>query len=180
MAIVAADIKKRFSVKTGAAGDSTASSAAASLGKYVSTTDITLATLNNLFRAITSDEAAVGITIYRCFFLLNDHATYTFTDVLVWIASQIAGGGTVSMGLDPAGAAPRGQAGAQAAEIANEETAPTGVTFSSPTTEGTALSIGDLAVDGCYAIWLKLVVPAGASALALDQAVLTVKGQTLP
>lgn len=180
MTIAASDIKKRFSVKTGAAGDTTAGTAAGSLGKYLSTTDITLATLNNLLRAITSDEAAVGITIYRCFFILNLHATITYEDVKVWMASQVAGGGTVSIGLDPAGTVPKGQAAAQAAEISDEETAPAGVTFSSPTTEGTALSIGDIVPDDCQAIWLKLVVPAGASALALDQVVITVKGDSLP
>lgn len=49
MAITATDILFKFSVKTGAAGNSTAGTAGGSLGKYISTTQITDNTLNNLF-----------------------------------------------------------------------------------------------------------------------------------
>ena len=66
MPITATDIVYRLSVKTGAAGDTTAQADVnASLGKYVSTTVITAATLTNLFETTRStaiaDSLALGI-----------------------------------------------------------------------------------------------------------------------
>ena len=60
MAIVAGDILFKFSVKTGSAGDSTAGNAGGSLGKYIPTTEITDATLNNLFDDVSGDENAAS------------------------------------------------------------------------------------------------------------------------
>lgn len=172
----ATDIKKRLSVKTGAAGDSTASTPAGSLGKYMSTTDITDATDENLLRDTTGAEGESGIVIYRCMFFLNDHASLTWQSVKVWIASQIAGGANISIGLDPAGVVDRNAASAQAAEIANETTAPAGVTFSAPTSEATALSVGNVPADDCFAVWLRGTVPALTEALAADNVLIHVKG----
>jgi len=42
--------------------------------------------------------------------------------------------------------------------IADESTAPTGLTFSSAATEGAALSIGNLAAGATYGVWIKRTV----------------------
>lgn len=180
MAVESADIKVRLSTKTGAAGNTTASTPAESLGKYISTTDLVDATLQNLFSNITAAQAAAGVTLYRCIFAYNSHGSQTWQSVVAWLLSQIAGGGDLSMGLDPAGSVPAGQAGAQAEEIADETTAPTGVTFSQPTDIADALSLGNIVAGNCHAIWFKLVVPADVAAQRLDNAIFKVQGQSDP
>ena len=179
MAIVAADIKMRLSTQAGAAGNAGAGTPGASIGKYMSTTDITDNVLDNLLRDITAAEDEAGITVYRCFFVYNSHASLTYKAAKVWIASQQAGGADITMGLDPGGVVTYNQAGAQATAPANELTAPASVAFTAPTTEGTALVIGDMAINKCAAVWVKAVVAPGAAAIA-DQMVITVKGNTDP
>ena len=83
----------RLSTKAGSAGDSTASTAAASLGKYMSTSRLQGGALGNLFDEATGQEATDGSIDYRCFFALNDTAA-PFTDVVAWIASQVGAGQT--------------------------------------------------------------------------------------
>lgn len=96
MAIVSGDILYKFSVKTGSAGNSTAGTAAGSLGKYISTTQITDNTLNNLFDDITGDENAASTVDYRCFFVHNSHASLTWQNVVVWLSSEVAGGASIA------------------------------------------------------------------------------------
>jgi hypothetical protein len=179
MAIVASDIVYRLSVVTASAGDTTSSTPAASLGDQVSTTAITTATLNNLFDDVSGAEASAGDVEYRGIFVLNNHASLTLLGANVYIVSQTAGGGTIDIGLDPAAISAKGAAGAQAATIANESTAPAGVTFSAPTS-GSPLVIGDLAPGQVKGIWLRRTVTAGASALNPDGVILATAGDTLP
>lgn len=175
MPIVASDIVKRLSV-VAAAGDTTSSTPAASLGDQVATTVITDATLNNLFDDVTGAEASAGMTDYRCIFILNNHATLTLANATIAVQSETAGGGTITIATDNIGPVTKGSASAQAATIANETTAPTGVSAfgSGP------LALGDLAPGQVKGVWLKRVVTAGASALNPDGVVLRVTGDTLP
>lgn len=173
------DIVFRFSV-VAAAGDTTAGTAATSLGDQVSTTAITTATLQNLFDNVSGAEAAAGDIEYRCLFILNNHATLTLEAATVWIASQTALGGTVDIGIDTTAISAKGAAVAQAVTIANESAAPAGVTFSSPTS-GSPLSLGgDLAPGQVKAIWLRRTVTAGAAGLNPDGLILAAGGETLP
>lgn len=179
MAIIDTDIVYRLSVKTGAAGDTTASTPADSLGKYISTTAVNLATpANNLFDDVSGDESAAGDVEYRCFFVLNNHASLSLTSAVVWIVSQVADGASIEIGLDPAGVTAKGSASAQAALIATESDAPTGVTFSNPTSKGTGLSIGTIAAGSCAAIWVKRTVAASTPAKADDGFTWRVEGDT--
>jgi hypothetical protein len=156
------DISVRLSTKSGSAGDSLPSSPADSLGKYLSTTPLSDGGLHNLFDAVSGVEAAAGDVEYRCLFVLNEAAD-SMLSVKVWIESQVAGGADIALGLDPAGASDRGDSSAQAATIADESAAPSGVTFSLPTGEGSALSVGDVAADECFAIWVRRTVPVDAN-----------------
>lgn len=174
MAITSSDIVYRLSV-VAAAGDTTASTPAAALGDQVSTTAITTATLNNLFDDVSGAEAAAGDIEYRCFFVLNNHASLTLQGAKVDLTSQTAGGGTIDFGLDPAAVSAKGSASAQAATIANESTAPAGVTFNT-----TQQVIGDMAPGQVKGIWLRRTVTAGAGALNPDGVIMTVSGDTLP
>jgi hypothetical protein len=176
MPIVAADIKFKLSVAA-AAGDTTAGTPATSLGDQVSTTEITAATLNNLFDDVSGDENAASDVEYRCFFVHNDHATITWIAPTVWINSEVAGGASVAIGLDPAGVTAKGSGTAQAATVANESTAPGGVTFSAPTTKGAGLVIANIPAGSVAAIWVRRTA-ANTVDVNNDGATIRVEGDT--
>lgn len=171
---ISGDILWKLSTQSGAAGNSIASTPAASIGKYMATTQITDATLNNLFPSVTPTEAEAGVTRYRCFFLHNSGAS-AWLSLKIWMLSQVAGGGTIQLGLDPAGKVAANSGSAQAATPVDELTAPAGVTFSSPVDEASSLSIGDINSGQCQAVWAKMTVPALSAALAADNVVLEIK-----
>jgi len=173
MAITATDILFKLSIKTGTAGNQNAQSDVnASLGKYISTTQITDATLNNLFDDVSGDENAASDVEYRCIFVHNAHATLTWQSVVAWLSAEVSGGANAAIAIDDIAASPIGQATAQADEVVNEDTAPTGEAFSSPTTKATGLSIGDLAAGTCRAIWVRRTATNSA---ALDSDGVTVR-----
>lgn len=178
MAIASTDILIKFSVVTGAAGDSTAGTAAGSLGKYVSTTQLTDNTLNNLFDDISGDENAASTVDYRCIFVHNNHATLSLLSSVVWLSAETAGGASAAIAIDNIAASAKGSASAQAALIASETTAPSGVgTFSSPTTKGTGLALGTLAAAQVRAVWVKRTA-ANSAALDNDSVSIRVEGDT--
>jgi hypothetical protein len=178
MPIASSDILYKLSVTTGSAGNSaTQGNVNNSLGKYISTTQMTDNVLNNLFDDISGDENSNSTVDYRCFFVHNAHASISWITVVAWISTEVSGGASVAIGLDPAGATAIGSAAAQAAVIANETTAPSGVTFSSPTTKGAGLSIGTLAPGQCYAIWVRRTA-ANTVAVNNDGATIRVEGDT--
>lgn len=175
MAITSTDLLYKFSVKTGAAGNSTAGTAAGSLGKYISTTQITDATLNNLFDDVTGDEnAASAVVDYRCIFIHNAHASLAWQSPVVWISAETANGVDCAIATDNTAASAIGSASAQAAEIATETTTPTGVSaFSGPTSKATGLSLGaSIAAGSCKAIWIRRT---SANRAALDNDSVTVR-----
>jgi hypothetical protein len=175
VAIASSDIVKRFSVAA-AAGNTTAGTAATSLGDQISTTDITDATVANLFSNVSDTEAAAGKTVYRCFFVLNNHASLTYTSATVAVNSQTSSGSDITIALDDIAVSAKGSGSAQAAVIASETTTPTGVgAFGAG-----PLSIGDIAAGSVKAIWVKQVTSAGASAANPDGAVLRFSGGSLP
>ena len=173
MAITATDILFKFSV-VAAAGNTTAGSAATSLGDQISTTQITDATLNNLFDDVSGDENAASDVEYRCIFVHNAHATLTWQSVVVWLSAEVAAGANAAIAIDDLAASAIGAAVAQADEIANENTAPgAGVgAFSSPTTKATGLSLGNIAAGYCRAVWVKR---SAANTAALDNDGVTVR-----
>lgn len=56
-------------------------------------------TNNNLFDDITPNEAADGATDYRCFYIVNNHATDAFYDTRLFIESDITGGADIQIGI---------------------------------------------------------------------------------
>jgi hypothetical protein len=154
MAITATDILFKFSVAA-AAGDTTAGTAAGSLGDQISTTQIIDATLHNLFDQITGDENAASDVEYRCIFVHNNHGSLTWENVVVWLSAEVAGGASAAISVDTTGVTPKGQASAQAKTVADESTAPATQTFSSPTTKATGLAIGNIPAGSVQAIWVR-------------------------
>jgi len=176
MAISAADILFKFSV-TAAAGDTTAGTAAGSLGDQISTTQLTDATLHNLFDLITGDENAASEAEYRCLFVHNNHASLTWESVVVWLSAETAGGAVGAISLDTTGVTAKGLASAQAKTVADENTAPATQTFSAPTTKGTGLAIGNIAAGSVAAIWVRRTA-ANTAALDLDGVTIRCEGDT--
>lgn len=177
MAITATDILFKYSVKTGTAGNSTAGTADGSLGKYISTTQITSASLHNLFDVVTGAENAASAVEYRCFFVHNAHATLTWENVVCWLSAEVVGGASAAIAVDGVAASAIGSATAQADEVANEQTAPTGEIFSSPTTKGTGLSLGNIGPGQCRAIWVRRTA-AATGAVDNDGVTIRVEGDT--
>lgn len=178
MPIASTDILYKYSVKTGSAGNTTTGTAAGSLGKYVSNTVITDAALDNLFDDITGDENAAGDIEYRCVFVHNSHPTLALLRAVVWIPAEVAGGANTAIATDNIGPTPVGQSAAQAAFIADENTAPTSVSvFSSPTTKSAGLSLGDIPAGGVAAVWIKRTAT-NSAAQNNDGLTLRVEGDT--
>jgi hypothetical protein len=171
MAVVTADIEFRLS---GGSGNTTPN---ACLGGIMSSTDINAGvTLNNLFDDISDTEAASGVVDYRCFYILNGNATDTLTTAKVYISTNTPSSDTtIAIGLDPAGVGD-GAATGVATTIADEDSAPAGVTFSTPSNSGAALAIGDLANGEAQAVWVRRTVSADAAAAASDPVTLRLIG----
>lgn len=167
MPIVSGDIHYRYS------GGSANSAPGTSLGGAKSSVSITSASLNNLFDNVAGDEAASGDVEYRCVYLHNNHATITWESVVVWIDTNTPSSDTtVDIGLGSAAISGTEQT------VANESTAPTGVTFTAPGSKGAGLSVGNLGPGAHKAIWLRRTVSAAASAYNSDSVILRAEGDT--
>jgi hypothetical protein len=90
MAIVSTDILFKLATTAGTAGNQNTSTPAASLGKYISTTQITDASLHNLFDVITGDENAASTVDYRAFFVHNNHATLNLDSAVIRVEGDTA------------------------------------------------------------------------------------------
>jgi len=166
MAIIASDIQLRLS---GGASNTVSNS---SLGGAKSSTSMGTG-IHNLFDIVSSAEAAAGDTEYRCVYVHNSHGTLTMQNTKLWISSNTPStDSTVEIAL--------GSSAVNATEqtVADENTAPTGVTFSAPSTEGASLAIGDIPAGQHKAFWIKRIITAGATAYNSDSATLTVKCDT--
>lgn len=148
-----------------------------SLGGFISTTAIIDASLHNLFDVITGDENANEAVDYRCFFIRNASTTNDWLGVTVWISDEVAGGAIAAIGLDPAGATAEDSAVAQAATIADEDSAPSGVSFSAPTSKGAGLVIGDIGPEEVAAVWVRRTATDSA-AQDLDGVTIRAEGDT--
>lgn len=177
-AIVAGDILYKYSIKTGAAGNSTASAAGTSLGKYISTTAWAGSVLNDLFDDISGAENAASTVDYRCIFVHNNNGANDYEAAVVYISAEVGGGASIAIAIDNVAASAIGSSPAQADLIANETTAPTSVgAFSSPTTAGTGLLLGTIPHGSARAIWIRRTA-ANSAALSADGVTITVNGDT--
>jgi hypothetical protein len=177
-AITAAEIVFRYSTTAGAAGNSTASSAAASLGKYISTTPWAGGVANDLFDDISGVENVASVVDYRCIFVYNSNTANALQNATVYLSAEVAGGASIAVAVDNLAASTLASASAQAAQIANETTAPTGVgAFSSPTTAATGVALGSIPAGSVRAFWVRRTA-ANSAALSGDGVTIAVTGDT--
>ena len=167
MAIASSDLKLFHS------GGGSNSNIANDISGGISSVELTDNSLNNLWDDVSGDEGAAGDTEYRKIFFKNAHGSLTAQSTVLWINTNTGSADdTINIGLDPAGA------GADGADIANESTAPAGVTFSAPSSKGAGLSLGNVASGTRYAIWVKRIVSASAAANDSNSYVLKIECDT--
>ena len=176
-AIVAGDILFKYATTAGSAGNTNTSTALTSLGKYISTTAWAGGTANDLFDDITGAENAASQVDYRCIFIHNNNAANDYQSVVAYLSAEVAGGSNIAIGVDTTAASAIGSATAQALTIASTTTAPAGVSFSSPTTAGTGISVGTIPVGYCQAIWVRRTAT-NSAALSNDGVTIAVSGDT--
>lgn len=176
-AITQAQILTKFSVAA-AAGDTTAGTAATSLGDQISTTAWAGGVINDLFDNVSGAENAASTADYRCIFVTHSNTLNALEGAYLFLSAEVAGGASIAIAVDNLAASAVGAAVAQAATIASETTPPTGVgAFVSPITIGTALALGNIPVGFCRAVWIRRTA-ANTVAVNADGATLVVGGDT--
>lgn len=166
MAITPAELQFRLS------GGAANSDGNASIGGAISANEIGQ-NLHDLFDLVSSDEAAAGDVEYRCIYIINTNGSLTAQSVSIFIQSNTPSGDSqIAIGL--------GAAGLNATEsaVADESTAPAGVTFSEPANDGAGLNPVDIPAGQYVSLWIRRTINAAASALNNDTATLRVAVDT--
>lgn len=138
---------------TGGAGNSNPN---ASLGGIRSNTQVSGTPLNNLFDDVQPGEAVAGDIEYRAVDIYNSGDASAVV-VKVYIDPDTPSPKTeLDLGLD-----------STTQSVANENTAPTDVSFSHYT-PSSKLSVSDIAAGAAQRLWLRRTVQAGAANMAND------------
>lgn len=162
MPIIATDIQYRLS------GGAANADPLLSLGGIKSATAVPA----GFFDTIVGAESTAGDIEYRCFYVHNAHATLDLQLPVIFIqANTVSATTQVAIGI--------GTSALNATEqtIANESTAPVGVTFSEPATQGTGIALGTIPAGQHRAVWFRRSINAGSAASA-DTYNLRVTGDT--
>ncbi|MFB6392627.1 hypothetical protein [Polymorphospora lycopeni] len=178
MPVASSDILLKLSAPPASAGNTAAGVVGQSLGKYAATTEVPDGGLHGLFPKVTGSQNAASQVDYACVFVHNAHATDPLSGAVVYLPTQVSGGTTVAVGVDPTAASAIGSSTAQAVTISTPTTAPAGVTFSAPTDASSGLALGDLPSGQCRAIWIRRAA-ANTSALVGDGVTIAVTGDNL-
>ena len=177
-AIVAGEILFKYSTTAGAAGNAGTSTPTGSLGKYISTSAWAGGAANDLFDDISGAENAASTVDYRCVFVHNSNTANPLQNAVVYMSAEVAGGASIAIAVDTTAASAIGSATAQALQATTELAGPqTSLTYSSPTTAGTGLALGNIPVGNCRAFWVRRTA-ANSSALSNDGVTIAVAGDT--
>lgn len=134
---------------------------AASLPTSNKTDSITVGNnTQNLFPNVTAAQALAGQTKYRGIYLKNTHSTDSALGVTVWVRQLTPAGDEIC--VQKHGTTGNGSTTGVLESLANDATAPSGISFSDPPpqTKVTGISIGTLAPGECHGLWLRRIVPA--------------------
>jgi hypothetical protein len=137
-----------------------------SLGGVSSSVELSATALNSLFDNVSADEAAAGDVEYRAIDVKNS-GDASAVGVQIYMNPATASASTeLDLGIE---ASPLGST----LSIANESTAPAGVTFSHYNS-ATRLSLPDIAAPGYCRVWVRRTVTTAAPNLANDTGTLNV------
>lgn len=130
------------------------------LGGAATANVISSGVLHNIFDIVTPGEASAGDTEYRAVDLYNNgDAIAVSVEAFIDPDATI---GDLSMGIEASEIN-------STTSIANESTAPAGVTFSDPTA-GSPLAIANIGIGDYARIWLRRVIPSAAGNSNNDEA----------
>ena len=143
-------------------------------GGVRSNTQVVDDTDNNIFADVSGAEAAAGSIKYRCLFFRNAHGSLTLQDAKLWIETNTTSSDDeIEIGLDLAGL------NMDADTIADEDTAPSpAVSFFPAANKAAALDLGNVPSTQHFAFWIERTVTDPASALAANEFVLKIEGDT--
>lgn len=124
--------------------------------------------LHGLFDSVSPIEATAGDVEYRAIDVKNTSVADTLYGAVAYILSQTSSpDDAVDIAFDATGTQ----------TIADETTAPIGLTFSAPTSAATGIALGDMAPAATKRLWLRRTITAGA-AQATSAGTLAVAGGT--
>ena len=160
MPIISTEIQYRLS------GGAANANANASLGGAKSSSAVPA----NLFDDVSGAESAAGDVEYRCFYVHNNNGTLVLQNAVIWIDANTTGN-RIAIGL--------GTSAVNATEqtVADEQTAPAGVTFSQPATKGAGISLGNIPAGQHRAVWIRRTI-AAATPASNDTYSVRVEGDT--
>jgi hypothetical protein len=171
MTITSSEIKYYIS------GGSTNTNPALAIGGARSTVtggEITSGVLNNVWANIDATQAAAGSVKYRCIYVRNTNLADTWTLPKIWISSlttstddevDIALGSSAINGTETS--------------VANENTAPSGPTFSRPVSKATGLTLGSTLTAGQHkAVWIRRTLLSGAQQISNNFYIITSEGDS--
>jgi len=150
MPIVAGDLKMYL---TGGAANADPN---ASLGGATSSVQFTDNTIRNLFADISPGEAAAGSVKYRALAFKNSSAFIAYAAALFISLETVSAQTTMAVAYDATGTQ----------SVANEDTAPSGLSFSTPLSLAAAIALGDVAAGAERRVWFRRTVNAGAAQAA--------------
>lgn len=175
-AITAAEILFRLTTVAGAAGNSTASTPAASIGKYASTTLFN--TGDQLFDDITGAENAQGATDYRAVAIHNTNGANPLVAAVAYLSAETNGGASLTLAADTTAPSAIGSAAAQLLTGTSDTAGPqTALTYSAPTTAAAGVPLGTVGVAQVKGLWAKRTAT-NSAALTGDGATIAVAGDT--
>ena len=167
MAILAGDIKFYYS------GSGTTANPELSIGGAISANEVG-GTLEQLFDTVTGAESTAGMSDYRGIYVRNEHASLALSSIAMFIQTNDTDS-EISI-------AKGDEAINTSLETTTENVAPTGPSFTAPSTYGTGIAIPDLTGNGAagdyQGIWIRRTVAPGNSAESGSTATLRVQGDT--
>ena len=170
MAILTTDVDTFLS------GGASNSDPNASLGGIRSTTTELnpVVSEENLFANVDGDEASAGSVKFRGLYYENGHASLTLEATTIWISTTTPSTDTViAMAL-----ADEGLNATMEGPLANEDTVPATVSFTSPATKAGGLVMGNVPTLQHFGFWIRRTVTAAASAFNDDDWAYTIEGDT--
>lgn len=136
------------------------------LGGAITANEAVSGVTGNVFDTFSGAETAAGGVFYACLYIKNEHTSLTAQALEAILASETAHAG-VNFSIAKGSSA----VNAQEQTIADENTAPTGVTFADTdtTTTGEAVadptvSLPDLPFGQTIAIWARMTIDAATAA----------------
>lgn len=135
--------------------------------------DLLIGSLNEVFDNVSSAEALVGATEYRCLYVKNSHGSETLTSPRAYQTNTSTAGLSYEIGWGTSAISGTEQT------IASETVAPIGVSFTSAAGSVNAVALGSNLTFGQWkAIWVKRIVGSSTAAAAAPSVTLTVQGDT--